>query len=112
MINETLRPKDLRLVLESDHSDNSDHSVGGRGLSLDVEGWGDFANKKFHGGEFVFSTSMTGIEESLTDPSYRRQVLVSTVSHVGNTGFTEEDVESHQIWAEGLIVRHLSEKAS
>lgn len=99
-----LQPKELRLVLE-------------KGLSLDVEGWGDFSKNQnkdsnFFGGEFVFCTSMTGIEESLTDPSYRRQILVSTVAHVGNTGFTNEDTESRQIWAEGLVVRHLSEQAS
>jgi carbamoyl-phosphate synthase small subunit len=94
------KPKALRLILE-------------KGLALDVEGWGDFSSgNRFHGGEFVFCTAMTGIEESLTDPSFRRQVIVSTVSHVGNTGFTSEDMESQQIWAEGLVVRHLSEKAS
>lgn len=95
-----LQPKALRLILE-------------KGFSIDVEGWGDFSgDNKVRGGEFVFCTAMTGVEESLTDPSFRRQVIVSTVSHVGNTGFTEEDMESYQIWAEGLVVRHLSHKAS
>jgi len=95
-----LQPKALRLILE-------------KGLSMDVEGWGDFSSEnKVRGGEFVFCTAMTGIEESLTDPSFRRQVIVSTVAHVGNTGFTEEDMESHCVWAEGLILRHLSQKAS
>ncbi len=63
-------------------------------------------------GEFVFCTSMTGIEESLTDPSFARQVLVSTVSHVGNTGFTGEDKESPRIWTEGLVCRHLTDQPS
>jgi carbamoyl-phosphate synthase small subunit len=50
---------------------------------------------------------MSGIEESLTDPSFAGQILVNTVSHVGNTGFTGEDMESDRIWAEGLVCRHL-----
>ena len=83
-----------------------------KGLALDVEGWGDFSTKKFFGGEFVFCTAMTGIEESLTDPSFHRQILVTTVAHVGNTGFTQEDQESHKIWAEGLVVRHLTRDPS
>ena len=68
-------------------------------------GWGDFTKPR--GAEFVFCTAMTGIEESLTDPSFAAQALVTTASHVGNTGFTGEDMESGQIWAEGLVCRHL-----
>ena len=68
-------------------------------------GWGDF--RKARSGEFVFCTAMTGLEESLTDPSFAHQVVVSTVAHVGNTGFTNEDAESSKVWAEGLICRHL-----
>ena len=94
-----IRPQALRLCLE-------------QGLALDVEGWGNFSSKKFKSGEFVFCTAMTGVEESLTDPSFRRQVIVSTVSHVGNTGFTGEDMEGHKIWADGLVVRHLSQLPS
>lgn len=59
-------------------------------------------------GEFVFCTSMTGIEESLTDPSFARQIYVSTAPHIGNTGYTGEDKESARIWTEGLVCRHLS----
>jgi carbamoyl-phosphate synthase small subunit len=56
-------------------------------------------------GEAVFSTGMTGYQETLTDPSYHRQVVVMTAPHVGNTGMNEEDRESHQIWVAGYVVR-------
>lgn len=59
-------------------------------------------------GEAVFSTGMTGYQETLTDPSYRRQVVVMTAPHIGNTGWNEEDDESRQIWVSGLVVRDLS----
>jgi carbamoyl-phosphate synthase small subunit len=42
-------------------------------------------------GEAVFSTGMTGYQETLTDPSYHRQVVVMTSPHVGNTGINAED---------------------
>ena len=45
-------------------------------------------------GEAVFSTGMTGYQETLTDPSYHRQVVVMTAPHVGNTGMNDEDPES------------------
>ncbi len=47
-------------------------------------------------GEAVFSTGMTGYQETLTDPSYHRQVVVMTAPHVGNTGMNDEDPESRQ----------------
>ena len=56
-------------------------------------------------GEAVFSTGMTGYQETLTDPSYHRQVIVMTAPHVGNTGVNDEDRESHRIWAAGYVVR-------
>jgi len=56
-------------------------------------------------GEAVFSTGMTGYQETLTDPSYHRQIVVMTAPHVGNTGWTEEDDESSQIWVSGFVVR-------
>src|SRR3954451_20750336 len=56
-------------------------------------------------GEAVFSTSMSGYQETLTDPSYHRQVVVMTAPHVGNTGMNEEDVESRRIWVSGYVVR-------
>jgi carbamoyl-phosphate synthase small subunit len=56
-------------------------------------------------GEAVFSTGMTGYQETLTDPSYHRQVVVMTAPHVGNTGFNDEDNESGRIWVAGYVVR-------
>jgi carbamoyl-phosphate synthase small subunit len=56
-------------------------------------------------GEAVFSTGMTGYQETLTDPSYHRQVVVMTAPHVGNTGMNDEDQESRRIWVSGYVVR-------
>jgi carbamoyl-phosphate synthase small subunit len=56
-------------------------------------------------GEAVFSTGMTGYQETLTDPSYHRQVVVMTAPHVGNTGMNEDDPESSRIWVSGYVVR-------
>ena len=56
-------------------------------------------------GEAVFSTGMTGYQETLTDPSYHRQVVVMTAPHVGNTGMNDEDPESRRIWVSGYVVR-------
>ncbi len=56
-------------------------------------------------GEAVFSTGMTGYQETLTDPSYHRQVVVMTSPHVGNTGVNDEDPESRRIWVSGYVVR-------
>ena len=47
-------------------------------------------------GEAVFDTGMTGYQETLTDPSYHRQVVVMTAPHIGNTGMNDEDPESSQ----------------
>jgi carbamoyl-phosphate synthase small subunit len=56
-------------------------------------------------GEAVFSTGMTGYQETLTDPSYHRQVVIMTAPHVGNTGMNDEDGESRKIWVSGYVVR-------
>ncbi|WP_327298687.1 MULTISPECIES: glutamine-hydrolyzing carbamoyl-phosphate synthase small subunit [unclassified Streptomyces] len=56
-------------------------------------------------GEAVFNTGMTGYQETLTDPSYHRQVVVMTAPHVGNTGVNDEDDESAKIWVAGYVVR-------
>jgi carbamoyl-phosphate synthase small subunit len=63
-------------------------------------------------GEAVFSTGMTGYQETLTDPSYHRQVVVMTAPHVGNTGVNDEDPESKQIWVAGYVVRDPARVAS
>jgi carbamoyl-phosphate synthase small subunit len=56
-------------------------------------------------GEAVFATGMTGYQETLTDPSYRRQIVVQTAPHIGNTGWNDEDDESRRIWVAGYVVR-------
>ncbi len=56
-------------------------------------------------GEAVFNTGMTGYQETLTDPSYHRQVVVMTAPHIGNTGINDEDPESRRIWVSGYVVR-------
>ena len=56
-------------------------------------------------GEAVFSTGMSGYQETLTDPSYHRQVVIMTAPHIGNTGVNDEDDESRRIWVAGYVVR-------
>ena len=56
-------------------------------------------------GEIVFTTGMTGYQETLTDPSYFNQVVVMTAPHIGNTGMNHEDEESRRIWVSGFVVR-------
>lgn len=63
-------------------------------------------------GEAVFSTGMSGYQETLTDPSYRRQVVVMTAPHIGNTGMNHEDPESTHIWVAGYVVRDPSRVSS
>ncbi|MEW8293254.1 MAG: glutamine-hydrolyzing carbamoyl-phosphate synthase small subunit [Candidatus Thiodiazotropha sp.] len=58
-------------------------------------------------GEVVFNTAMTGYQEILTDPSYRKQIVTLTYPHIGNTGITQEDEESGHIHAAGLVIRDL-----
>lgn len=63
-------------------------------------------------GEAVFSTGMSGYQETLTDPSYQGQVVVMTAPHIGNTGMNDEDPESRRIWVAGYVVRDPSRIAS
>jgi carbamoyl-phosphate synthase, small subunit len=63
-------------------------------------------------GEAVFTTAMTGYQETLTDPSYHRQVVVQTAPHIGNTGVNDEDDESDRIWVAGYVVRDPARRAS
>ena len=66
------------------------HSIGAEGSSV---------------GEVVFNTAMTGYQEILTDPSYKRQIVTLTYPHIGNTGTNPEDVEAAHVHAAGLVVR-------
>jgi carbamoyl-phosphate synthase small subunit len=63
-------------------------------------------------GEIVFNTGMTGYQETLTDPSYHRQIVVMTAPHIGNTGVNTEDPESRRIWVAGYVVRDPARRAS
>ena len=63
-------------------------------------------------GEAVFSTGMTGYQETLTDPSYHKQVVVMTAPHIGNTGMNSVDEESRRIWVSGFVVRNPSPTVS
>ncbi len=82
------RPKAI-LVLE-DGTTFAGHAYGATGRGL---------------GEAVFVTAMTGYQETLTDPSYHRQVVVQTAPHIGNTGVNDIDDESLKYWVAGYVVR-------
>ena len=71
--------------------------------------WGDTGRTL---GEIVFATGMTGYQETLTDPSYDRQIVVQTAPHIGNTGVNDEDPESSRIWVAGYVVREPARRAS
>ena len=65
-------------------------------------------------GEAVFTTAMTGYQETMTDPSYHRQIVVATAPQIGNTGWNDEDNESRdgKIWVAGLVIRDLAARVS
>ena len=84
------------LVLE-DGSRHEGYAYGARGTTI---------------GEVIFTTGMSGYQETLTDPSYVGQIVLQTAPHIGNTGVNHDDPESRRIWAEGYIVRDPSRMAS
>ncbi|MGX6601209.1 glutamine-hydrolyzing carbamoyl-phosphate synthase small subunit [Micromonosporaceae bacterium Da 78-11] len=63
-------------------------------------------------GEAVFTTGMTGYQETLTDPSFHQQVVVQTAPQIGNTGVNAEDDESDRIWVAGYVVRDPARRPS
>jgi carbamoyl-phosphate synthase small subunit len=73
------------------------HAYGARGRSL---------------GEAVFTTGMTGYQETITDPSYAGQIVLMTAPHIGNSGVNDEDDESTRIWVSGFVVRDPSRVVS
>lgn len=75
-----------------------------RGVAIGADGYAS--------GEVVFNTAMTGYQEILTDPSYARQLVTLTYPHIGNTGTNQQDEESAQVWASGLVIRDLPLLAS
>jgi carbamoyl-phosphate synthase small subunit len=56
-------------------------------------------------GEVVFNTAMSGYQESMTDPSYARQLITFTYPHIGNYGVCADAMESDRIHARGAIMR-------
>ncbi|GAA2090946.1 MULTISPECIES: glutamine-hydrolyzing carbamoyl-phosphate synthase small subunit [Brevibacterium] len=63
-------------------------------------------------GEIVFTTGMTGYQETLTDPSYAGQIVVQTAPHIGNTGVNDEDDESGDYWVAGYVLSRPSRRVS
>jgi carbamoyl-phosphate synthase small subunit len=63
-------------------------------------------------GEMVFNTGMTGYQETLTDPSYHRQIVAMTAPHIGNTGVNDEDPESGRVQVAGYVLREPSRVTS
>ncbi len=63
-------------------------------------------------GEGVFATGMSGYQETLTDPSYYRQIVLATAPHIGNTGWNDDDDESSRIWVAGYVVRDPARRTS
>lgn len=84
---------------------------------LALEDGAVFAGRAFgaageRAGEVVFTTSMTGYQEILTDPSYCGQIVVMTTPHVGNVGVNPDDLESGRPWVEGFVVREYHARPS
>ncbi len=92
----TALPDTAVLVLE-DGTRHTGRAYGARGTTL---------------GEVVFSTGMSGYQETITDPSYAGQIVLQTAPHIGNTGMNDEDTESRRIWVAGYIVRDPSRVVS
>ncbi|WP_235019983.1 glutamine-hydrolyzing carbamoyl-phosphate synthase small subunit [Ruania rhizosphaerae] len=105
MTTTTLMPKDhavtgtsdLALLVLEDGTVVRGRAYGARGVTF---------------GEIVFSTGMTGYQETLTDPSYHQQIVVMTAPHVGNTGVNDEDRESGRIWVSGYVMRDPARRPS
>src|ERR1700753_264650 len=90
------RDPDAMLVLEDGTP------LRGKGFGADGETFG----------EMVFSTGMTGYQETLTDPSYCGQIVAMTAPHLGNTRMNDEDPEPRQIWVSGYVTREPARIAS
>lgn len=88
---------DLALLVLEDGTVHRGRAYGARGRTL---------------GEAVFTTGMTGYQETLTDPSYAGQIIVQTSPHIGNTGVNDADRESWAIFAAGYVVRDAARRPS
>ena len=63
------------------------------------------AGGRFATGEVVFTTGMSGYQESVSDPSFAGQIITFTYPHIGNYGVSEEAMESDRVWARAVIMR-------
>ncbi len=61
-------------------------------------------------GEVVFTTGMSGYQESVTDPSFAGQLIAFTYPHIGNYGVSAEAMESERAWARGVIMREACDR--
>ncbi|CAH58246.1 glutamine-hydrolyzing carbamoyl-phosphate synthase small subunit [Ehrlichia ruminantium] len=66
-------------------------------------------NKSNAVGEVCFTTSMTGYQHTITDPSFAGQIITFTFPHIGNIGINKEDFENTQVLAHGIVVKTISE---
>ena len=68
--------------------------------------WGSgLGSLKAEVAELCFNTSQTGYQETLTDPSYAKQIITFTFPHIGIVGTNDEDLESAKIYAEGCVIK-------
>jgi carbamoyl-phosphate synthase small subunit len=73
---------------------------------------GDACGADLHAtGEVVFTTGMSGYQESMTDPSFARQLITFTYPHIGNYGVSAEAMESDRVWARAAIMRAAVDRA-
>ncbi|HIS97597.1 MAG TPA: carbamoyl phosphate synthase small subunit, partial [Candidatus Scatomorpha pullistercoris] len=79
------------------------------GTVLEGEGFGSSGTRV---GELVFTTGVTGCAESLTDPSYRGQMICFTFPMLGNYGISYEDLESPRVHAKAVVVREFCPEPS
>lgn len=63
-------------------------------------------------GEVVFNTAMSGYQETITDPSYKGQLVCFTYPSIGNYGINKDDFESEKAWLDGVILKDYNETPS
>jgi len=97
------------LITGSQQTSTTAYLVLDDGLVFEGRPWGAMGETY---GEAVFTTGMTGYQETLTDPSYHKQVVIMTAPHIGNTGMNKFDDESKRIWVSGFVARNPSPIAS
>ncbi|MFA9270869.1 MAG: glutamine-hydrolyzing carbamoyl-phosphate synthase small subunit [Baekduiaceae bacterium] len=72
---------------------------------------GDYVGADVHAtGEVVFTTGMSGYQESMTDPSFAGQLITFTYPHIGNYGVSQSAMESDRVWARAAIMREATNR--